>query len=40
MIKIEAVVRPERVNAVLESMAAAGCTGFTYANVSGRGTQE
>ena len=40
MIKIEAVVRPERVNAVLESMAEAGCTGFTYANVSGRGTQE
>jgi len=40
MIKIEAVVRPERVNIVLESMAEAGCTGFTYTNVSGRGTQE
>ena len=35
MIKIEAVVRPERVNIVLESMAEAGCTGFTYTNVSG-----
>ena len=33
MIRIDAVVRPERVNIVLEAMAAAGCTGFTYGNV-------
>ena len=40
MIRIDAVVRPERVNIVLEAMAAAGCTGFTYGNVTGRGTQQ
>ena len=40
MIRIDAVVRPERVNIVLEVMAAAGCTGFTYGNVTGRGTQQ
>lgn len=40
MIRIDAVVRPERVNIVLEAMAAAGCTGFTYSNVTGRGTQQ
>jgi|TARA_B110000263_G_scaffold247430_1_gene260280 nitrogen regulatory protein P-II 1 len=40
MIRIDAIIRPERVNIVLESMAKAGCTGFTYSNVSGRGTQK
>ena len=40
MIRIDAVVRPERVNIVLEAMAAAGCTGFTYGNVTGRGTEQ
>ncbi|MDG2101294.1 MAG: hypothetical protein GWO78_02930 [Dehalococcoidales bacterium] len=40
MIRIDAIIRPERVNIVLESMAKAGCTGFTYSNVTGRGTQQ
>ncbi len=40
MIKIEVIVRPERVNVVIDAMAEAGCTGFTYQNVTGRGTQE
>jgi nitrogen regulatory protein P-II 1 len=40
MIRIDAIIKPERVNLVLEAMSEAGCTGFTYSNVSGRGTQE
>ena len=40
MIKIEAVVRPERVNVVLEAMVEAGCQGYSYHNVTGRGQQQ
>ncbi len=40
MIKIEAVVRPERVNVVLETMVEAGCRGYSYYNVTGRGQQQ
>ena len=40
MIKIEAVVRPERVNVVLEAMVEAGCRGYSYYNVTGRGQQQ
>ena len=40
MIRIDAIVKPERVNVVLEAMADAGCTGFTYSNVTGRGNQD
>ncbi len=40
MIKIEAVVRPERVNPVLQAMVDAGCHGYTYFNVTGRGKQQ
>jgi nitrogen regulatory protein P-II 1 len=40
MIRIDAIIKPERVNLVLEAMSEAGCTGFTYSNVSGRGTQK
>ena len=40
MIRIDAIVRPERVNVVLDAMSESGCTGFTYSNVTGRGTQQ
>ena len=40
MIRIDAIIKPERVNVVLEAMAEAGCTGFTYSNVTGRGNQD
>jgi len=40
MIKIEAVVRPERVNIVVEALLDAGCGGYHIANVSGKGTQQ
>ena len=39
MIKIEAVVRPERVNMVVDALIEAGCGGYHVANVSGKGTQ-
>ena len=40
MIKIEAVVRPERVNHVVEALDEAGCGGFHITNVTGRGNQQ
>ena len=40
MIKIEAVVRPERVNTVVDALLEAGCGGYHVANVSGKGTQQ
>ena len=40
MIKIEAVVRPERVNPVVDALIDAGCGGYHVANVSGKGTQQ
>lgn len=40
MIKIEAIVRPERVNMVVDSLDAAGCGGFHISNVTGRGNQQ
>ena len=40
MIKIEAVVRPERVNLVVEALLEAGVGGYHIANVSGKGTQQ
>lgn len=40
MIKIEAVVRPERVNLVVEALLEAGCGGYHVANVTGKGTQQ
>ena len=39
MIKIEAIVRPERVNSVTEALQQAGCGGFHYQNVTGQGQQ-
>jgi nitrogen regulatory protein PII len=40
MIKIEAIVRPERIGAVVDAMDAAGCGGYNYVNVTGRGKQQ
>ena len=40
MIKIEAIVRPERIAAVVEALDAAGCGGYNYVNVTGRGNQQ
>jgi nitrogen regulatory protein PII len=40
MIKIEAVVRPERVNVVVEALLDAGCGGYHVSNVTGKGTQQ
>ena len=40
MIKIEAVVRPERVNPVVEALLDAGCGGYHVSNVTGKGTQQ
>ena len=40
MIKIEAVVRPERVNLVVEGLIEAGVGGYHVSNVTGKGTQQ
>ena len=39
MIKIEAIIRPERVNSVTEALERAGCGGFHYQNITGQGQQ-
>ena len=39
MIKIEAIVKPERINQVTAALEEAGCGGFHYHNVTGQGTQ-
>jgi nitrogen regulatory protein P-II 1 len=39
MNKIEAIVRPERMEAVKEALAAAGFIGMNIVNVTGRGVQ-
>ena len=40
MIRIEAIVKPERINQVTDAMLQAGCGGFHYHNVTGQGTQQ
>ena len=40
MLKIEAIFRPERVNAVCAALEDAGVTGFHYQNVTGQGQQK
>ena len=40
MIKIEAIVRPDRSNIVIDALDAAGCRGFNVQNVNGRGQQQ
>ena len=39
MLKLEAIFRPERVNAVSDALAEIGDTGFHYQNVTGQGRQ-
>ena len=39
MVKIEAIIRPERINIVVAAIEAAGCRGYHYENVTGRGQQ-
>ena len=39
MLKIEIIVRPERISAVTEALDTAGCTGYYYSNVTGQGRQ-
>ncbi len=39
MNKIEAIIRPERLNAVKDALADAGLVGINVAQVTGRGTQ-
>ncbi len=40
MIKVEAIVRPERINQVTAALEAAGCRGFHFQNVTGQGQQK
>ena len=40
MIKIEAIIRPERVNQVSVALQEGGCRGFHYQNVTGQGQQQ
>lgn len=40
MIKIEAIVRPERIGDVVKALDEAGCGGYQYSNVTGRGNQQ
>ncbi len=39
MVKIEAIVRPEKVNDVTAALEAIGCGGFHFVNVTGQGQQ-
>jgi nitrogen regulatory protein P-II 1 len=40
MIKIEAVIRPEKINQVTVALLDVGCGGFHYQNVTGQGRQQ
>ena len=40
MLKIEAVVRPERTSTVVEALTTAGVKGYSYWNITGKGQQE
>ena len=40
MLKIEAIIRPERINQVTEALLEIGCSGFHYQNVTGQGQQQ
>ena len=40
MLKIEAIFRPERVNAVSTALEESGISGFHYQNVTGQGQQK
>ena len=40
MVKIEAIIRPEKMNAVIDAVTEAGSTGYHVVNVTGKGTQQ
>ena len=40
MVKIEAIVRPERINLVVNAVEDAGCPGYHLYNVNGKGRQK
>jgi len=40
VIKIEAIVRPDRINVVIDALDEVGCRGFNVQNVNGRGQQQ
>ncbi|MBN4064279.1 P-II family nitrogen regulator [Dehalococcoides mccartyi] len=40
MIKIEAIVRPDRINVIVDALDEVGCRGFNVHNVNGRGQQQ
>ena len=40
MIKIEAIVPPDRINIIVDALDAVGCRGFNVQNVNGRGQQQ
>ena len=40
MLKVEALVRPERIHEVTKALEASGCTGCYYDNVTGQGSQK
>ena len=39
MLKVEIIVRPERIGQVTSALDDAGCTGYHYTNVTGQGRQ-
>ena len=40
MVKIEAIIRPERVNQVVQALEEIECKGFHFVNVTGQGQQQ
>jgi nitrogen regulatory protein PII len=40
VIKIEAIVRPDRINIIIDALDDVGCRGFNVLNVNGRGQQQ
>lgn len=40
MVKIEAIIRPERIIQVTDALEEAGCGGFHYQNITGQGRQK
>ena len=40
MVKIEAIVRPDRINIVIAALNEVGCRGFNVQNINGRGQQQ
>ena len=39
MLKVEAIIRPERIGQVIPALDEAGCTGYYYTNITGQGRQ-